>query len=86
MSFLSIIKHYYSKFQAFGSSKEEFETFLTNGIISWGKPVARVLEDGDLIVSQTKSSDRTPLVTMLLEGIRLVVTLCKLFENMLQDF
>ena len=23
---------------------------------------------------------------MLLEGIRLVVTLCKLFENMLQDF
>lgn len=27
-----------------------------------------VLEDGELIVGQTRSSDRTPLVTMLLEG------------------
>ncbi|KAK7112888.1 vesicle-fusing ATPase-like isoform X2 [Littorina saxatilis] len=53
---------------AFGSSKEALETYLANGVINWGEPVTRVLEDGDLIVSQTRSSDRTPLVTMLLEG------------------
>ncbi|XP_025100373.1 vesicle-fusing ATPase-like isoform X1 [Pomacea canaliculata] len=53
---------------AFGSSKEELETFLSNGIINWGEPVKHVLEDGELIVGQTRSSDRTPLVTMLLEG------------------
>ncbi|ESP04291.1 hypothetical protein LOTGIDRAFT_207527 [Lottia gigantea] len=53
---------------AFGSSKEQLEELLANGIISWGEPVKRVLEDGDLAVAQTKSSDKTPLVTMLLEG------------------
>lgn len=39
-----------------------------NGIIKWGDPVTRVLEDGELLVQQTKNSDRTPLVSMLLEG------------------
>lgn len=53
---------------AFGSSKEELDTYLVNNIITWGEPVTRVLEDGDLIVSQARTSDRTPLVTMLLEG------------------
>lgn len=54
---------------AFGSSKEEFEKFIANGIINWGSPVQRVLEDGDLLISQAKSSERTPLVTVCLEGI-----------------
>jgi vesicle-fusing ATPase len=58
----------FSSAKAFGSSKEELENYLVNGIITWGEPVTRVLEDGDLIVSQARSSDRTPLVTMLLEG------------------
>ncbi|KAK3593526.1 hypothetical protein CHS0354_037052 [Potamilus streckersoni] len=53
---------------AFGSSKEEFEKYVSNGIIKWGMPVNRVLEDGDLLISQARSSDRTPLVTFLLEG------------------
>ncbi|XP_071101101.1 vesicle-fusing ATPase-like isoform X1 [Haliotis cracherodii] len=53
---------------AFGSSKDELDRFMTNGIINWGSPVNRVLEAGDLTVSQTKTSDRTPLVTMLLQG------------------
>lgn len=39
-----------------------------NGIIKWGDPVTRVLEDGELLVQQTKNSDRTPLVSVLLEG------------------
>lgn len=39
-----------------------------NGIIKWGDPVTHVLDDGELLVQQTKNSDRTPLVTVLLEG------------------
>lgn len=39
-----------------------------NGIIKWGDPVTRVLDDGELLVQQTKNSDRTPLVSVLLEG------------------
>lgn len=53
---------------AFGSSKEEFEKYIANGIINWGAPVQRVLEDGDLLISQAKSSERTPMVTVCLEG------------------
>lgn len=53
---------------AFGSSKEEFEKYIANGIINWGTPVQRVLEDGDLLISQAKSSERTPMVTVCLEG------------------
>lgn len=41
---------------------------MANGIINWGAPVMRVLEDGDLLVSQVKSSHKTPLVTVLVEG------------------
>ena len=58
----------YLFFQAFGSSKEEFEKYIANGIINWGSPVQRVLEDGDLLISQAKSSERTPMVTLCLEG------------------
>lgn len=40
-----------------------------NGIIKWGDPVTRILDDGELLVQQTKNSDRTPLVAVLLEGL-----------------
>lgn len=56
-------------FQAFGVSAEELDKYVSNGIISWGDPVQRVLEDGELLVKQTRVSDRTPLVTVLLEGM-----------------
>lgn len=39
-----------------------------NGIIKWGDPVTHVMDDGELLVQQTKNSDRTPLVAVLLEG------------------
>lgn len=56
-----------------------------NGIIKWGDPVTRVLDDGELLVQQTKNSDRTPLVSVLLEGKVIKnmyvkkTNLCKLF-------
>lgn len=53
---------------AFGSSKDEFEKYIANGIITWGDPVHRVLEDGDLLIAQAKTSTTTPLVTVLVEG------------------
>ncbi|BFZ22128.1 hypothetical protein BsWGS_25167 [Bradybaena similaris] len=53
---------------AFGSSKEELDVFLSQGILRWGEPVSRVMTDGDLVISQIKTSDQTSLITMLLEG------------------
>ncbi|XP_053555708.1 vesicle-fusing ATPase [Bombina bombina] len=52
----------------FGTNQEEYTQFIMNGIITWGDPVTRVLDDGELLVQQTKNSDRTPLVSVLLEG------------------
>ncbi len=54
--------------QAFGTNQEDYSSYIMNGIIKWGDPVTRVLEDGELLVQQTKNSDRTPLVSVLLEG------------------
>lgn len=53
---------------AFGTNQEDYASFIMNGIIRWGDPVSAVLEDGELLVQQTKNSDRTPLVSVLLEG------------------
>nr|XP_031541416.1 vesicle-fusing ATPase isoform X1 [Vicugna pacos] len=53
---------------AFGTNQEDYASYIMNGIIKWGDPVTRVLEDGELLVQQTKNSDRTPLVSVLLEG------------------
>ncbi|XP_017161755.1 vesicle-fusing ATPase isoform X2 [Poecilia reticulata] len=53
---------------AFGTNQEDYSSFIMNGIIKWGDPVTHVLDDGELLVQQTKNSDRTPLVAVLLEG------------------
>ncbi|XP_077358191.1 vesicle-fusing ATPase-like [Festucalex cinctus] len=53
---------------AFGSNQEDYTSYITNGIIRWGDPVSVVLADGELLVQQTKNSEHTPLVSVLLEG------------------
>ncbi|XP_036937820.1 vesicle-fusing ATPase-like [Acanthopagrus latus] len=53
---------------AFGVNQEDYASYIMNGIIRWGDPVSAVLGDGELLVQQTKNSDRTPLVSVLLEG------------------
>ncbi|XP_043911166.1 vesicle-fusing ATPase [Protopterus annectens] len=53
---------------AFGTNQEDYSSYIMNGIIKWGDSVTRVMEDGELLVQQTKNSDRTPLVSVLLEG------------------
>ena len=49
-------------------SVEELDLYVANGINIWGEPVRHVMEDGQLLVNQTRTSERTPLVTMLLTG------------------
>ncbi|UJR28787.1 hypothetical protein I4U23_010013 [Adineta vaga] len=53
---------------AFGVSKDEFDSYISNGIIVWGQPVTDVLEEGQLRIRQTIKSEMTPLVTILIEG------------------
>ncbi|KAM9715486.1 vesicle-fusing ATPase-like [Menidia menidia] len=53
---------------AFGTNQEDYASYIMNGIIRWGDPVSMALEDGELLVQQTKNSARTPLVSVLLEG------------------
>ncbi|XP_015243660.1 PREDICTED: vesicle-fusing ATPase-like [Cyprinodon variegatus] len=53
---------------AYGTNQEDYASYIMNGIIRWGDPVSAALEDGELLVQQTKNSDRTPLVSVLLEG------------------
>ena len=49
-------------------SKDEFDSYISNGIIIWGQPVTDVLEEGQLRIRQTMKSDMTPLVSILIEG------------------
>uniref|UniRef100_A0A914WJ20 Vesicle-fusing ATPase n=1 Tax=Plectus sambesii TaxID=2011161 RepID=A0A914WJ20_9BILA len=53
---------------AFGQSEEELNRYLTGGLIIWGQPVHRVLDEGDLLVKQARSPDTRGFVTVLLAG------------------
>ncbi|KAF9301712.1 transport between ER and Golgi ATPase protein [Mortierella antarctica] len=53
---------------AFGSSEEELDACITNGIIHFSPHIDRILDEGNLRVEQVKKSDRTPLVSLLLHG------------------
>ncbi|EPZ35768.1 ATPase, AAA-type domain-containing protein [Rozella allomycis CSF55] len=53
---------------AFGISDKEFESCGLNGILSFSARINEILSDGDLFVQQVKTSDRTPLISVLLHG------------------
>lgn len=53
---------------AFGTSAEQIERLVSQGIINWGNPVAGILEDGELLIQQARSPDTRGLVSVLLEG------------------
>ncbi|KAK2866702.1 hypothetical protein Q7C36_002758 [Tachysurus vachellii] len=53
---------------AFGTNQEDYTSYILNGIVKWSNAVSDILGDGELLVQQTKNSERTPLVTVLLEG------------------
>nr|XP_061807558.1 vesicle-fusing ATPase-like [Nerophis lumbriciformis] len=53
---------------AFGTNQEDYASYIMNDIVCWSDSVSAVLEDGELLVKQTKNSEHTPLVSVLLEG------------------
>ncbi|KAG0203400.1 transport between ER and Golgi ATPase protein [Mortierella sp. GBA30] len=53
---------------AFGSSEEDFNSCITNGIIHFSAQIDRILKEGILRVEQVQHSERTPLVSLLLHG------------------
>ncbi|KAI1314449.1 transport between ER and Golgi ATPase protein [Mortierella claussenii] len=53
---------------AFGSSEEELDACVTNGIIHFSPQIDRILQEGKLRVEQVQHSERTPLVSLLLHG------------------
>lgn len=60
--------------QAFGTNQEDYSSYILNGIVKWSNAVSEILGDGELLVQQTQNSERTPLVTVLLEGMSRYVT------------
>jgi len=54
---------------AFGIDNDEFENCIRNGIINYGPKVEKLLKTGELFVQQVRTSNRTPLVSVLVEGL-----------------
>jgi len=53
---------------AFGVAEEELQQVIQNGIIHYEHSVDNLLHDGQLLVEQVRTSQRTPLVSALLYG------------------
>ncbi|XP_054717129.1 vesicle-fusing ATPase 1-like [Uloborus diversus] len=53
---------------AFGTSAEQIERLISQGFITWGPPVADIMEDGELLIQQARCPDTRGLVSVLLEG------------------
>ncbi|XP_065212547.1 vesicle-fusing ATPase 1-like isoform X2 [Planococcus citri] len=53
---------------AFGAAAEQLEHCLAGGVIVWGNPVSSILNDGDLLIKQTKATETSGLVSVLIEG------------------
>lgn len=53
---------------AFGVETDEFENCMRNGIINYGESVEHLLSSGRLFSRQVANSNRTPLVSILIEG------------------
>ncbi|EDO36224.1 predicted protein [Nematostella vectensis] len=53
---------------AFGPSDDNLDLYVANGIFRWGNHVQRILDDGRLLLQQTRVQDITSPITVLLEG------------------
>jgi vesicle-fusing ATPase len=52
----------------FGVTSGEFENCVPNGIIDFGKDFSKLRESLKMFLNQARNSDRTPLVSALIEG------------------
>ncbi|GAA6033283.1 hypothetical protein JCM8097_006668 [Rhodosporidiobolus ruineniae] len=53
---------------AFGVNEEELQAVVQNGIIHFDEHIHSILRDGKLFVEQVRTSERTPLVSVLIHG------------------
>lgn len=53
---------------AFGTQDDQFDQYITNGILEWGTPLKDMMNEAKLVINQVTNSKRTPFVTCLLEG------------------
>mmetsp|Transcript_33212 Transcript_33212/g.93107 ORF Transcript_33212/g.93107 Transcript_33212/m.93107 type:complete len:736 (+) Transcript_33212:146-2353(+) len=53
---------------AFGMTSDEFENCAPNGIIDFGPEFVKLRQTIEMFVQQVENSDKTPLVSVLLEG------------------
>ncbi|CAK8680934.1 unnamed protein product [Clavelina lepadiformis] len=53
---------------AFGFQRENLKYFMSHGIIEWNNGITRILEKSAVICDQVRSSNRTPLVSVLITG------------------
>ncbi|KAF8437225.1 vesicular-fusion protein SEC18 [Boletus edulis BED1] len=54
---------------AYGASEEEIQEVIQNGIIEFDSEIHEILEKGKLFVNQVAKSERTPRVSVLLNGL-----------------
>ncbi|KAG8218986.1 P-loop containing nucleoside triphosphate hydrolase protein [Butyriboletus roseoflavus] len=54
---------------AYGTSEEEIQEVIQNGIIEFDAEIHEILEKGKLFVNQVAKSERTPRVSVLLSGL-----------------
>mmetsp|Transcript_18752 Transcript_18752/g.72318 ORF Transcript_18752/g.72318 Transcript_18752/m.72318 type:complete len:737 (-) Transcript_18752:52-2262(-) len=53
----------------FGATEEQFDNFIGSGLIPYGPAFDKLTEAGRMFVQQAKTSTRTPLVSVLVEGL-----------------
>jgi len=54
---------------AFGVAEDDLKFLVRGELIDWGAPYARILETCRTLRNQVQFSDRTPLMSVLLEGV-----------------
>ncbi len=63
---MSIIIVY--RFKAFGHADETLDRYISGGLVVWSPQVHRMLEQGELLVKQTRSPETRGFVSVLLAG------------------
>jgi vesicle-fusing ATPase len=53
---------------AFAVNETEIKSYIRNGIVYYGSTFENIISEANLFIDQVKTSDVTPLVTVLLHG------------------
>lgn len=53
---------------AFGVEEEQLKNYIRNGMIQFGESFRKILSSCEALISQVKQSEKTPLLSVLIEG------------------